>query len=138
MSINSKGGGIFIGYVYSVLSSIPTVPNSTAAKNGMAYTKTFTTPAGATFKINEGKNYTLTTTLDGKTPMTTTYTNVTTLSFTNGGFLGIKDFISECIVASLSDTKMIANIFISTVAPPGGTLIGTPNMALTLTFEVAP
>jgi PKD repeat protein len=137
LTINSKGGGIFAGYVYCVLNGIPIVPNAAAAGAGLAYLKTFTTPPGATFKINEGKTYTLNTTLDGNNKLTTTYTNVTTLSFTNNGFLGIKDFVSECIVAALSDTKMIANIFVSTVAPPK-TLIGTPNMALTLTFEVAP
>lgn len=137
LSIVSKGGGIFAGYVYCALSGVPIVPNSAAAGAGLAYTKTFVSPPGATFKINEGKNYVLNTTLDGKTPGTTTYSNVTTLSFTNGGFLGIKDFVSECIVASLSDSKMVANVFVSTVAPPA-TLLGTPNMCLTLTFEVAP
>jgi PKD repeat protein len=137
LTINPKGGGIFAGYVYCALNGIPIVPNSAAAGAGLAYLKSFVTPPGATFKINEGKNYTLNTTLDGTNKLTTTYTNVTTLSFTNNGFLGIKDFVSECIVASLSDTKMIANIFVSTVAPPKP-LLGTPNMALTLTFEVAP
>lgn len=137
LTINPKGGGIFIGYVYSVLSGIPIVANSAAAGAGLAYTKTFTTPAGATFKINENKTLSVPTTLDGNTAATSTYPGVTTLSFTNGGFLGIKDFVSECIVASLSDTRMTANIFVSTVAPPAK-LLGTPNMALTLTFEVAP
>lgn len=137
LTINSKGGGIFAGYVYSLLNGVPIVANPAAAGAGLAYTKTFVTPAGATFKINEGKSYTLNTTLDGNAKLSTTFANVTTLSFTNNGFLGIKDFISECIVASLSDSKMVANIFVSTVAPPK-TLLGTPNMCLTLTFEVAP
>lgn len=135
LTINSKGGGIFAGYVYCLATGTPIVPNADAAGAGLAYLKTFTTPAGATFAINEGKNLTFNTTLDGKTAVATTYPGVTTLSFTKGGFLGIKDFVSECIVASLSDTKMVANCFVSTVSSG---LIGTPNMALTLTFEVAP
>jgi len=135
LTINSKGGGIFAGYVYCLATGTPIVPNADAAGAGLAYAKPFVTPPGATFAINEGKNFTLTTTLDGKTPLTTTYPNVTTLSFTKGGFLGVLDFKSECIIQQLSDTKMVANVFVSTVYPG---LIGTPNMALTLTFEVAP
>jgi len=63
------------------------------------------------------------------------YNNVNTLSFTNKGFLGILDFSSECIIKQLSDTQMEAAIFISAVKAG---LIGTPNMVLHLTFEVAP
>lgn len=135
LTINPKGGGIFAGYVYCLATGTPIVTNKDAAGAGLAYLKTFVTPPGATFTINEGKTLTFPTTLDGKTAGTTTYPGVTTLSFTKGGFLGIKDFVSECIVAQLSDTRMVANCFVSTV--PAG-LVGTPNMALTLTFEVAP
>ena len=135
LTINSKGGGIFAGYVYCLATGTPIVPNADAAVAGLAYAKPFVTPPGATFAINEGKNFTLTTTLDGKNPQTTTYPGVTTLSFTKGGFLGVLDFKSECIIQQLTDTKMVANVFVSTVYPG---LIGTPNMALTLTFEVAP
>src|SRR5665647_1019121 len=133
--INPKGGGIFAGYVYCLANGIPIVPNNDAAGAGLAYAKPFVTPPGATFTINEGKTLTLTTTLDGKTPQTTTYPGVTTISFTKGGFLGILDFKSECIIQQLSDSKMTAVLFVSTVYPG---LIGTPNMALTVTFEVAP
>ncbi|MCK9640714.1 MAG: PKD domain-containing protein [Prolixibacteraceae bacterium] len=135
LTINSKGGGIMAGYVYCLATGTKIVPNPDAAGAGLAYAKPFVTPPGATFAINEGKNFTLTTTLDGKTPLTTTYPGVTTLSFTKGGFLGVMDFKSECIIQQLTDTKMVANVFVSTVYPG---LIGTPNMALTLTFEVAP
>ena len=135
LTINPKGGGIFAGYVYCLASGIPIVANKDAAGAGLAYAKPFVTPPGATFTINEGKTLTLTTTLDGKTPLTTTYPGVTTINFTKGGFLGILDFKSECIIQQLSDTKMTAVLFVSTVYPG---LIGTPNMALIVTFEVAP
>ncbi len=135
LTINPKGGGIFAGYVYCLANGIPILPLPDAAGAGLAYLKTFVTPAGATFAINEGKSLVVSATLDGKTAANVTYPNVTTLSFTKGGFLGIMDFKSECIVQTLTDTKMIANVFVSTVYPG---LIGTPNMVLTLTFEVAP
>jgi PKD repeat protein len=135
LTINPKGGGIFAGYVYCLANGIPSVPNKDAAGAGLAYAKPFVTPPGATFKLNEGISFVISTTLDGKTAANVTYPGVTTISFTKGGFLGILDFKSECIVQQLSDTKMTAVCFVSTVYPG---LIGTPNMALTLTFEVAP
>ncbi len=135
MTINSKGGGIFAGYVYCLVSGIPIVPNPDAAGAGLAYIKPFTPPVGATWKITEATTLTLSTTLDGKTPATTSWPNVTTMTFTKGGFLGILDFKSDCMIQQLSDTKMVAAVFVSSVYPG---LIGTPNMSLTLTFEVAP
>ena len=135
MIIYPNGGGIFAGYVYCLATQTPIETNPAAAGAGLAYAKPFVTPAGAAFAINEGKNLKITATLDGKNPVEVTYNNVTTLSFTNKGFLGIKDFASECIIKQLSDTQMEAAIFVSTVYPG---LIGTPNMVLHLTFEVAP
>jgi PKD repeat protein len=135
LTINPKGGGIFAGYVYCLATGTPSVPNKDAAGAGLAYAKPFVTPPGATFKLNEGISFIISTTVDGKTASNVTYPGVTTISFTKGGFLGILDFKSECILQQISDTKMTAVCFVSTVYPG---LIGTPNMALTLTFEVAP
>lgn len=135
LTIHPNGGGIFAGYVFCLATQTPTETNPAAAGAGLAYAKPFVNPAGAAFAINEGKNFKITTTLDGKNPMEVTYNNVTTLSFTNKGFLGILDFSSECIIKQLSDTQMEAAIFVSTVYPG---LIGTPNMVLHMTFEVAP
>lgn len=135
LTIHPNGGGIFAGYVYCLATQTPIETNPAAAGAGLAYAKPFETPAGATFTINEEKNFKITTTLDGKNPMEVTYNNVTTLSFTNKGFLGILDFSSECIIKQLSETEMVAAVFVSTVYPG---LIGTPNMVLHLTFEVAP
>jgi len=132
--IHPNGGGIFAGYIYCALNGVANIGN--AGGSGLTYAKPFTTPTGATFQINEGKNFTITTAPDGVNAAAVTYSNVMTLSFTNGGFLGIKDFSSECIIQSLNDTQMIANIFISAI-PPGGQ-VGKPNFVLNLYFEVAP
>jgi len=135
LTIHPNGDGIFAGYVYCIATQTPIEANPDAAKAGLAYAKPFAAPTDATFAINEGKNFKITTTLDGKNPMEVIYNNVNTLSFTNKGFLGILDFSSECIIKQLSDTQMEAAIFISAVKAG---LIGTPNMVLHLTFEVAP
>ncbi len=134
LTIHPNGGGIFAGYIYCALNGVPNIGN--AGGSGLTYAKPFTTPAGATFQINEGKNFTITTSPDGVNASAVTYNNVMTLSFTNGGFLGIKDFSSECIIQSITDNQMVANIFISAVPPPGQ--VGKPNFVLNLYFEVAP
>ena len=134
LTIRPNGGGIFAGYIYCALSGIPNIGN--AGGSGLTYAKPFITPAGATFTINENKSFVITTSPDGVTAGAVTYPGVTTLSFTKGGFLGIMDFSSECIIQSLTDTQMIANIFISAVPPPGQ--VGKANFVLNVYFEVAP
>ena len=123
LTINSKGGGIFASLAYCMANSIPMSANY--INLGLAYTKTFTSLAGATFTINEGKNYTISTPAGD-----VTYSNVMTLSFTNGGFLGMKDFTSECIIKKLTDKEMNAIIFYA--HPSYG---AKPMLALNLTFE---
>jgi len=136
LTIHPNGGGIFAGYVYCALNGVPNIGN--AGGSGLTYAKPFTTPAGATFQINENKNFVTNTAPDGVHSAPVTYTNVMTLSFTNGGFLGIKDWPteSECIIESLTDTQMIADVFVSVATPPGA--YGVPTFALHLYFELAP
>lgn len=134
MIIHPNGGGIFAGYVYCALHGIPNIGN--AGGSGLTYAKPFTSPAGATFKINEGKNFTITTSPDGATASDVTYSNVMTLSFTNGGFLGILDSTSECIIEQITDTQIVARLFVSAIPPPGQ--VGKPNFALKVIFEVVP
>ncbi|MDP3002023.1 MAG: hypothetical protein Q8N38_02705 [Bacteroidales bacterium] len=134
LTIHPNGGGIFAGYIYCALNGIANAGN--AGGSGLTYAMPFTTPAGATFQINEGKNFTITTAPDRVNAAAVTYSNVMTLSFTNGGFLGILDSTSECIIEQLTDTQMVARLFVSAVPPPGQ--VGKPNFALRLYFEVAP
>jgi PKD repeat protein len=137
LTINPKGGGILAGFVYCALNGVAMAPDAGAKSAGLAYAKPFTTPAGATFTVNEGKNFVVPVTADGLTTANVTYTGVTTLSFANKGFIGIMDFMSECIVMELTDTKMKAAFFLSTVAPPA-TQIGKATNVLIVSFEVAP
>jgi PKD repeat protein len=134
LKINPNGGGIFAGYIFCALSGIPNIGN--AGGSGLSYAKPFTPPTAATFKINEGKNFTITTSPDGVNATVVTYNNVMTLSFTNGGFLGILDSTSECIIDQITDTQIVAHLFVSAVPPPGQ--VGKPNFALKVIFEVAP
>lgn len=123
MSINSKGGGIFASMAYCMGTSTPMAAYYAGA--GLAYTASFTPPTGATFAINENKNYVLSTPLGD-----VTYSGVMTLSFANGGFLGFQDFTSECIIKRLTDTQMDAVLFYAN--PQYG---AKPILALLVTFE---
>jgi len=137
LTINPKGGGIMAGYVYCALNAIAMAPDAGAKSAGLAYAKPFTTPAGATFTLNENKNLTVAVTANGTTTSNVTYNGVTTLSFTNKGFLGIMDFMSECVIREMTDTRMKCAFFISTVAPPA-TQIGKTTNVLLVDLEAAP
>lgn len=137
LTIHPKGGGILAGYVYCALNAIPMAPDGGAKSAGLAYAKPFTTPAGATFTLNEHKNLVVAVTANGTTTTNVTYSGVNTLSFTNKGFLGIMDFMSECIIMEITDTKMKCAFFLSTVAPPAAQIGKSTNVLIT-EFEVVP
>jgi PKD repeat protein len=123
MTVVSKGGGIFASMAYCMGTGTAMAVNYSGG--GIAYTSAFTAPTGATFTINENKNYVLPTPIGD-----VTYSGVMTLSFTNGGFLGIKDFTSECIIKKITDTSMDAVIFYA--HPSYGV---KPMLCLLATFE---
>ena len=123
MAINSKGGGIFSSMAFCMGNNIPMAVNYAPA--GLAYAASFTPPTGATFKINEPRNFTVSTPLGD-----VTYSSVITMSFTNGGFLGFQDFTTECIITKLTDTQMDAVLFYAD--PRYG---AKPILALIVTFE---
>jgi len=126
MTVVSKGGGIFASMAYCMGTGTAMAVNYSGG--GIAYTSAFTAPTGATFTINENKNYVLATAAGD-----VTYPGVMTLSFTNGGFLGIKDFTSECIIKKLTDTTMDAVIFYA--HPSYG---AKPMLCLIATFDAIP
>ena len=134
MTIQPNGGGIFAGYVFCALNGVANVGN--AGGSGLTYAKPWTAPTGATFQINEGKTLNMTYAPDMANAIPVTYTNVMTLSFANGGFLGIKDFVSECIIQSITDTQMIVNLFVAIGTTPA--TAGKPTFALNVYFEAVP
>jgi PKD repeat protein len=123
MSIHSKGGGIFTSLAYVMANSIGT--SAMYADLGLAYADSFTNPEAATFILNENKDHTISTPYG---PVT--YPNVMTLSFDNGGFLGIMDFTTECIVTKINETEMDVVLFYA--HPEAGS---DPLLAMVISFE---
>jgi PKD repeat protein len=134
-SISPKGGGVFAGMAYCLVNSMPNTPSPASAE--LTYATPYTPPTGLTFTLNEKKNLTVATTADGMTAKDITYNDVMTLSFSTGGFIGIRDFVSECIVKELTNTSMKIVCFVSAV-PPNLPQVGKSSNVLIFTFEVAP
>jgi PKD repeat protein len=136
-TISPKGGGVLAGLAYCMVNSVPNESTTDGADAGLTYATPYTPPTGLTFTLNESKNLTVSTTADGITSTDVTYNNVMTLSFSEGGFVGIMDFMSECIVKELTNTSMKL-VFFDSVVPPGAPQEGKTTNVLILTFEVAP
>lgn len=136
-TISPKGGGVLAGLIYCTINDIPNVPTVDGADAGLTYATPYTPPTGLTFALNLSKNLTVTTTADGINAVNVTYTNVTTLSFSTGGFVGLKDFMSECIVQEITATTLKVALFAS-IVPEGAPQEGKATNVLIFTFEVAP
>jgi hypothetical protein len=120
-----------------MINSIANEPTADGADAGLTYATPYTPPTGLTFTLNENKDFTVTTTADGINPVDVTYNDVTTLSFSTGGFVGLMDFMSECIVQEVTTTTMKIAFFAS-VVPAGAPQEGKATNVVILTFEVAP
>jgi hypothetical protein len=136
-TISPKGGGVLAGLIYCMVNSIANTPTVDGAAAGLTYATPYTPPTGLTFALNLSKNLTVTTTADGINAVNVTYNNVMTLSFSTGGFIGLKDFMSECIVQELTEATLKIAFFAS-VVPPAAPQVGKSTNVLIFTFEVAP
>jgi len=137
LTISPKGGGVFAGLAYCTVNSIPNVPTALGGGAGLTYATPYTPATGLTFTLNEKKNLTVSTTADGVTATDVTYNDVMTLSFSSGGFIGLRDFMSECMVKELTNTSLKIAFFVSAV-PPNAPQVGKTTNVLIFTFEVAP
>jgi PKD repeat protein len=137
-AITPKGTGVAGGLIYCTINSIPnTPPSADAAGAGLTLLTPFTAPTGLTFALNESKTLTVATTADGVTTTNVVYNGVSTLSFSAGGFIGMKDFMSECIIQEITATTLKLAFFVS-VAPPTAPQVGKATNVLIFSFEVAP
>jgi PKD repeat protein len=134
LTISPKGGGAFAGLAYCMVNSIANVPTAAGGGAGLTYA---TPPTNATFTLNEAKALTVAVTADGVTTTNVNYTNLTTLSFTNKGFLGVMDFMSECVVQEITNDQMKVAFFVSAV-PPTAPQVGKATNVLIFSFEVVP
>ena len=136
-SINNLGGGALAGLTYCTAKGIPNVAPQLTDSLGLTYATPLTPPDNLTFSWNTGKNLTIAATPDGIATTNVTYSNVNTLSFSNGGYFGLLDYASECVVLLLAPTQMTVACFISDL-PAQSPQIGKITSVLIVTLEVVP
>ena len=136
-TINNLGGGALAGLAYCTAKSITNVPPQLTDSMALTYATPYTPPASLTFFLNSGKNLSVATSPDGVTATSVTYKNVNTLSFPDRGFLGIMDYMSECVVLQLDPTLMKVAIFVSDL-PAQSPQVGKVTGVLIVTLEVVP
>ena len=136
-TINNLGGGALAGLAYCTAKSIPNVAPQFTDSLGLTYATPFTPPGNLTFSWNVDKNLTITATPDGVSTTNVTYSNVNTLSFSNGGFFGLLDYMSECVVLQMAPTLMKVAFFVSDL-PAQSPQVGKITSVLIVTLEVVP
>ena len=136
-TINNLGGGALAGLAYCTANNITNVPPQLTDSMALTYATPYTPPASLTFLLNNSKNLIVASSPDGISSTRVTYKNVNTLSFSDRGFLGIMDYMSECIVLQLAPTLMKVAIFVSDL-PAQSPQIGKATGVLVVTLEVVP
>lgn len=136
-TISPQGGGVISGLAYCTVNSIANVPTDAGGAAGLTYATPYTPPTGLTFTLNASKSLTVTTTADGITATDVIIPDVMTLSFSTGGFVGLMDFMSECVVKELSNSTLKIAFFVSAV-PPNAPQVGKITNVLIFSLEVVP
>lgn len=129
-----KGDGVIGGLTCCKARNIPhSVPCQEAAARGLALISPFTPPQGLKFSFSESRNYTLSVS-DGHTSGDLLIPEVMMLSFSKGGFLGINNWITDCVITSLTEKTMKVAFFTSGISPESQQA-GKTNGVLIFTFE---
>ena len=135
-TISPQSGGVLAGITYCTVNSIPNVQPQAADTLGLTYATPYKPRTGLKFTMYQDKNLIIPTTSDGISTTDITYNNVITLSFSPGGFVGLMDFISECIIQQIDPSHLKLAIFISD-AQAQAPQVGKVTKVLILTLEVA-
>lgn len=104
-------------------------PTCEAEGKGLTLITESSLPGDLSFGLNESKDLILNITYDGNHPATISFSDVSTITFSVGAFLGIYDFNTECLITQLTETDMTIALFLSDI-PAGNTMTGKINKAL--------
>lgn len=133
-TMTPKGSGLPASLMYCTANNIPNVPPGTVAQQaGLTLITPFTAPASMTFALNEAKTLVIPVTTDLVNLTNMNYSDVTTLSFSSGGFLEFRDWITECLVMEIAPDRMKVVYFVSRV-PVNSPLVGKTTNTLIFTF----
>lgn len=134
-TIKPKGQGLMAGLTYCTSKNIPnTPPGQDAISKGLTLINSFTPLQGLKFAFNESKNFSITVS-DGASSTEIILPDVMTLSFSKGGFLGLNNWVTDCIITDLRETSMKVAFFTSNI-PVESQNAGKTNGVLILEFEL--
>ncbi|HLN19879.1 MAG TPA: PKD domain-containing protein [Bacteroidales bacterium] len=132
-TITLTTNGIPAGLQYCLSKGLQnTVPSAAAAEKGLTLATSSTILSNLTYGLNESKDLTVSTT-DGTHLDLVTFTDVTTITFSRGGFMGFLDWNTECLVTRISESEMSIVLFMSDI-PSGTPMTGKINKAFLLQF----
>jgi PKD repeat protein len=130
-----KGAGLPASLMYCTANNIPNSPPSeVAGQAGLTLMTPYTAPSGITFALNESKSITVEVTTDMINTSSVNYNNVMTISFSSGGFLEFRDWLTEVVVLDLTPARMKVAYFVSTV-PVDSPLVGKTTNVLIFVFD---
>lgn len=133
-AIIPKGQGVIGGLTYCRARNIPnSLPSQEAAARGLTLINPFTPAVGLKFSFSESRNYTINVS-DGNASADLILPDVMTLTFSKGGFLGINNWITDCVITSLTEKSMKVALFTSSISPESSQA-GKTNGVLIFTFE---
>lgn len=141
--IDGVNGAVLTGLVYTLLNGleivVPPIDNS-AGLAGAA----FQNLTDATYTLHEGKDLTFTianedypagTNSDGITEVT--FPNANYITFSEGAFLGIRDYFTTVMIRNITKDKMDVTIFLSSIDPSVlPETLGLPSLAISTSLKV--
>jgi PKD repeat protein len=134
-TMTPKGSGLPASQMYCTANNIPNqAPSPLAEQAGLTLMTPFTAPPGLTFALNESKNLAVEVTTDMINTSSVAFNNVTTISFSSGGFLEFRDWLTEVVVLDLTPARMKVAYFVSRV-PVNSPLIGKTTNVLIFIFD---
>lgn len=141
-SIDNKNGNVLSGWVYS---DKDVDPGDIIKTTGYGiFQIALPDPAAATWSLHENQDLTIESVYDANddqedgVPETVTFKNVDYITFTNGGFIGMKDYTSTAIIREIAPDRMTLTMFFhSYMGDPGndGDLYLRPSFIMTLSFD---
>lgn len=145
-SVNYVNNNVLSSWVYSAVEQGNANVKGTCLYVGM-FAISYAALTDATWALHENENLTLNTVYDaslvgntGGVAETVEFVGVDYITFTNGGFLGIKDLTSTVLLKSISEDELVVTVFFHSyfgfADPENPTLgIAEPSFITTMTFK---
>jgi hypothetical protein len=133
MKIEGKNGSVLTATVFGLVKQIqPNIGEAGMVANNM-YGGEFTNISAGEWEITKETDLPISWTaneFDDLSDGTVTFAEADYITFSNGGFLGIRDFFDKVIIRSISSTEMEIVIFLSTSQQT----TANPSLAIKTTF----